>query len=494
MDPLDDDTTPVLVGYGSVHQRLAAHQGALDAAGLMIEAARATLPPELADPVLAEVDWVGATQGLTHYPDPARLVADAVGAPGAHTVLARIGVMQQTLVSQACRRVQSGSATLALVVGGEARYRDVVALAAGEEVGPRPQPADIEPDEVLVPTEDLALPCEREAGAGGAPAFYALLESGRRARLGQTPEENRRALGELYARFSEIAAGNPDAVRREVRTAHEIAGPSAENPYVAAPYTKLMVTTWTVDQAAALLFCTVGTARRLGIPEDRWLYPVVAVEANHMGPVTARRRLTQPGAMRAMADASRRAAAVDPAEVDLLDLYSCFPVAVTTAAEGLDLPAGRDLTVTGGMSFAGGPLNNYVFQAMARAASLLAEGRGATALVSCVSGLYTKQGFTVLATTPPARPFSVQDVTAEVAELEPALPVDDAAAGPGTIVAATVLHQRGEPERAVAVVELAGGARTMAKCLAPEVMARFLVDEPVGLAVEVADGSFSLSA
>ena len=491
MDPLDDPT-PVLVGYGSVHQRLAAHEGALDAAGLMIEAARASLPADLVDPVLAEVDWVGATQGLTHYPDPARLVAEAIGAPGAHTVLARIGVMQQTLVSQACTRVQSGAATLALVVGGEARYRDVVALAAGEEVGPTSQDADAVPDEVLTPAEDLALPCEREAGAVSATAFYALLESERRVRLGQTPDENRRGLGELYARFSEIAAANPQAVRPLTRGADELAGPSADNPYVAFPYTKLMVTTWTVDQAAALVFCTVGTARRLAIPEDRWLYPVVAAESNHMVPVTARRRLTQPGAMRAMADVCRRVAGVDPADVDLLDLYSCFPVAVTTAAEGLDVPAGRDLTVTGGMSFAGGPLNNYVFQALARAGQLLAEGRGATALVTCVSGFYTKQGFTVLATAPPEQPFSVQDVTAEVAGLEPALPVEDAAAGTGTIVAATVLFKVGEPERALAVIDLAGGARTMAKCIEPEVMARFLADEPVGLAVEVVDGSFSL--
>src|SRR5690606_9148238 len=146
------------------------------------------------------------------------------------------------------------------------------------EVTPIRQDPDVEPDEVLVPAEELALPCERAAGAGGAPAFYALLESERRARRGQTPDENRRELGALYARFSEIAAANPDAVRRDPRSADELAEPSDDNPYVAFPYTKLMVTTWTVDQAAALLFCTVGTARRLGIPQDRWVYPVVAVE------------------------------------------------------------------------------------------------------------------------------------------------------------------------------------------------------------------------
>lgn len=489
MDPLDDQT-PVLVGYGTAHQRLRDHREALDAAGLMVAAARAALPADGAA-LLAQVDWVGATQGLTHYADPGRLVADALGATGAHTVLARIGVMQQTLVSQACTRVQTGVSTLALVVGGEARYRDVVAQSAGEVAPTTAQDDGVEPDEVLLPADDLALPCERAAGAGGAPSYYALLESERRVRLGQTPAENRAELGALYARFSELAVDNPDAVRREARTADELAEPSDANPYVASPYTKLMVTTWTVDQAAALLFCTAGTARRLGIPEERWLYPVVAVESNHMVPVTARTNLTQPGAVEAMARACT-SVGVDPAAVDLLDLYSCFPVAVTATADGLGIPTSRDLTVTGGMSFAGGPLNNYVFMAMARAARLLAEGRGSTALVTCVSGLFTKQGLTVLSTTPPARPFSVIDVTAEVDELEPALPVDDQAAGPGTVVAATVLHAGGVPQRALAVLDLPSGRRTMAASLDPAVMASFVTDEPVGRAVEVADGTFTL--
>ena len=492
MDPLDDPT-PVLVGYGTAHQRHRDHRDALDAAGLMVAAAHAALHSGAVAEVLSQVDWVGATQGLTHYPDPGRLVADALGSTGAHTVLARIGVMQQTLVSQACARVQSGESTLALVVGGEARYRDVVAQSAGELAPTTPQDEAVEPDEVLVPAEDLALPCERAAGAGGAPSYYALLESERRVRRGLTPAQNRAELGALYARFSEIAVDNPDAVRREARSAAELSAPSDANPYVAFPYTKLMVTTWTVDQAAALLFCTVGTARRLGIPEDRWLYPVVAVESNHMVAVTARTNLTQPGAVEAMARACA-GAGVDPAEVDLLDLYSCFPVAVTATADGLGIPPGRDLTVTGGMSFAGGPLNNYVFMALARAARLLADGRGRTALVTCVSGLFTKQGLTALSTSPPAQPFSVIDVTAEVDELEPAMPVDDRGAGPGTIVAATVLFRGGEPERALAVIDLASGHRTMAKSLDPGVMARFLDDEPVGLAVAVAEGSFSLQA
>jgi acetyl-CoA C-acetyltransferase len=111
-----------------------------------------------------------------------------------------------------------------------------------------------------------------------------------------------------------------------------------------------------------------------------------------------------------------------------------------------------------------------------------------------VSGLYTKQGFTVLATEPPPRPFSVQDVTAEVDELEPALPVEDRPTGPGTIVAATVLFQDDKAERAVAVIDLPNGHRTLAHCTDPEVMSAFMTEEPIGRQVSLADGLFSLTA
>lgn len=487
-----DGSTAVLVAYGTAEQRESDHRQALGAAGLMIKATQEMLPRELVGSVLPHVDWVGSTEGLTPYPDPARLVADAIGAEGAHTVLAKVGVMQQTLISQACSQVQSGDATLALVVGGEARYRDVRAKAAGAEADVTPQPPDVAPDEVLTPADELVLRCEVDAGMTGAPPFYALVESERRARRGQTLDDNRRELGELYARFSEVATENPRAVRREVRTGDEIRTESADNPMVAFPYTKLMITTWTVDQAAALLFCTAATAERLGIPREQWLFPLVAVESNHMVPVTARENLTQPQAVRAMARACTEACGLDPSEIDLFDLYSPFPIAVTVAAEGLGVPSGRDLTVTGGMSFAGGPFNNYVFQALCRAAELLAEGKGKTALVSCVSGLFTKQGFTVLGAEPPAEPFSVRDVTAEVDELEPALPVEDRPTGSGTIVAHTVLYQGDQPERAIAVIDLPNGHRTLARSTAPDVMKTLMTDEAVGRKVSVADGIFAL--
>ena len=83
---------------------------------------------------------------------------------------------------------------------------------------------------------------------------------------------------------------------------------------------------------------------------------------------------------------------VAAADVEHLDLYSCFPSAVRVQAAELGLSADRPWTVTGGMSFGGGPLNNYVLQSHARMMHVLREDPGSTGLVTSVSGMITKHG------------------------------------------------------------------------------------------------------
>jgi len=491
-EPTLDPLTPVLVGWGSVGRREPDFEDAPEAAQLMVEATRCAVAEDRRQAVLPAVDWIGATDGLTTYADPGRLVAERIGAPGAHTVLAKVGVMQQTLVSSACEAVRSGRARLALVVGAEARYRDIRAAAVGEVAGVTVQADGVTPDETLEPDTDLVLPVEVAAGLTGAPGFYALLDSQWRSARRRSLGAHRRHLGALYARFSAIASHNPRAVRRTPLDAEFLREPSDANPMVAFPYTKLMISTWTVDQGSALLFTTAGTAEELGIPRSGWVFPVAAVESNHIVPVAARTRLAQPAAVRIMARVLRARAGVDTGQVELLDLYSPMPIAVLVAAEGLSVPADRDLTVTGGMSFAGGPYNSYVFNALVRAAEELAQGQARRALVSCVSGLYTKQGLMVVASEPPPRPFEVIDVTAEVAEAEPPRAVAEQADGPGTVVAWTVLFAGAAPERAVAVIDLDDGRRTVARSHDPRLIAEAMADDPVGAATVVGDGLFRL--
>ena len=54
------------------------------------------------------------------------------------------------------------------------------------------------------------------------------------------------------------------------------------------------------------------------------------------------------------------------AEIEHLDIYSCFPSAVQIALKEIGIKENdpRPLTVTGGLPFFGGPMNNYSMHAI----------------------------------------------------------------------------------------------------------------------------------
>ena len=156
--------------------------------------------------------------------------------------------------------------------------------------------------------------------------------------------------------------------------------------------------------------------------------------------------------------------------------------------EALDLSPDRDLTITGSMAFAGGPYNNYFFQATARAAQLLRAGAGRTALLSCVSGILTKQAFALWSSQPPGADFVRRDVTAEVAATAAELPVVEDYTGGGMIAGYTVLHARGEQPQAVALIDTDDGDRALAVSDSIETIAGMERDEWVGRRAQVVAG------
>ena len=148
-------------------------------------------------------------------------------------------------------------------------------------------------------------------------------------------------------------------------------------------------------------------------------------------------------------------------DIDIVDLYSCFPSAVQLGAQSLGLDLERQLTRTGGLPFAGGPWNNYVMHAIATMMNDLRDRPGEHGLVWANGGYTTKHAFGVYSTTPPADGFQhayPQDEIDAMPRRELAEPAD--AAGRATIEAYTVMHSRdGEPETAIAACLLADGRR-----------------------------------
>ena len=481
--------TPVLVGVGVAMRREDDPARALEPIDLMLEAVRAAGADCGASALLAQVGSVAVPRGRWRYRNPAGEIARAIGATGATTIVSSVGVLQQTLIADACAAIAEGEIQSALVTGSDAGYRILRARLAGVRAEERDQTDD--PDVRLEPKAELRHPAEVAAGLKMPVGLYAILESARRAASGRSVDGHRDCLAARYARFAEIAAANPDSWTRTPLDEATIRNEGPRNPMQAFPYTRAHCSTWNVDQAAALLFCSAERAAALNIDRSRWVFPLASAESNHMVPLSARADLIRSPGADATARAVLEMGGIAAADVDLIELYSCFPVAVDAFADALDLPPDRDLTITGSMAFAGGPYNNYFFQATARAAQLLRAGAGRTALLSCVSGILTKQAFALWSSEPPSASFVRRDVTAEVAEEAAELPVVENYTGSGRIAGCTVLHSRGEQPRAVALIDTGDGARALAVSDACEIVAGMEREEWVGRRVHVAAGQLA---
>ena len=479
--------TPVLVGVGTVRQREDDPSAALEAIDLVVAAARRAGDDAAAPGLLSRVDLIAIPRGVWSYADPGRMVAEAIGA-AARSVVAEIGVLQQSVISRACLDLASGRAEVALVCGGEAKYRALRAMQSGttapeRESGPSVPAESMQADgDVLHLVEiarHLAVPAHQ----------YATIESALRHAAGRSPSAHRAHLGSLQERFARVAAGAPDAWDRSAPAAAEIATPGGRNREVAAPYTRMLCSQWNVDQAAALLLTTFERARSAGVPRDRMVFPLAAVESNLMVPLVARAELHRWPAFR---EAVRCLAEIAPGSSPPghdgpVDLYSCFPAAVQVQAAELGLPLDAELTTTGGMTFGGGPLNSFVLQSTAATARRLRERPGDRGLVTCVSGMLTKPGLALWSTEPRDGGFAFADATAAARVTTETRPVDADAVGIGRVVGATALPESGVLARAVAIVELDDGRRTVASADDAVLARAFADEETVGTRIRVGE-------
>ena len=471
MSPLDP-RTPVLVGAAALHQRTDDPAASLDAFGLMARATRQAGAdagaPGLLDRiglvVVPEGTWRGGVRG-----------AD-VGAPrSARTVLVQVGVLQQSALTRAAAALARGDVEVALVVGGEAKHRDRRLAAAGI-VAPPADPADA--DEVLSPAGDILHPVEMARELAWPVRQYAVVEQALGAADGLDPDAQQAIVDAMWARLASVSTGTSWAWSPGPVAAEDLA-PSAANPMLATPYTRRHTSNWNVDQAAALLLCSAATASAAGVPRDRWVFPWAGVESNHMVPLVARAELASCPAIGAAGEAATSATGVAPADVDHVDLYSCFPVAVRLQARAFGRDLGGPLTVTGGMAGAGGPLNSYSLGSLAAMVDVLRDDAGSVGMVTSVSGMLTKVGLGVWSTRPPEGGFRAVDVSEEVAAATAVRPVDAALGGPATVVGATLVHEGGAPSQGVAVVESDDRVRTVATTEGPQLLpvgARTTVD------------------
>jgi len=501
-----DPRTPVVAGAGQASERLGAPDYRMRSpVDLAADAAADALADTGAGPaaVAAAIDTVagvrqfensfpGARAPLGRSDNYPRSVAGRIAASPARAVLeVSGGQAPQHLVNEFAAVIAGGGSEVTLIFGSEAISTISHYARQGEGRSDRPdftEHAEGSLEDRGYGLDGLMSRHQAAHGLTGAPSQYALIDNARRARLGQSREEYAAAMGALFAPFTRVAAANPHAAAPVERTAAELVTPTEANRPIADPYTRYVVAREKVNQGAAVLLMSVAAARRLGVPQDRWVFL-------HGHADLRERDLMERGDLSAgpaSVMAARHAldvAGLGVADLAAIDLYSCFPAPVFNVCDGLGLsPADpRGLTVTGGLPFFGGAGNNYSMHAIAETVRRARSAPGCYGLVGANGGIMSKYSAGVYSTTPAAW---VPDRSAELqAEIDGWAAPEQAryADGPAVIETYTVKHARDGARTGIIVGRLDGdGRRFVAKGDDPDLLGLLAgAREPIGQPVYV---------
>lgn len=451
------DSLPVIVGVGQFKQQNVPPSSALNPIQLMEEAAlEAATDAGITHHQLSKIDHLIVVRGAKdRMKNPVDALAQRLGTQAATQYLSPTGGnMPQMLVNHCSEKIVAGEMEMVLLAGAEALDTWAKAKKAGISLD-----WDIPTDHAaaeLFPEKPGTSELENHYGLAFPANTYPLFENALRHHYGRDLATHQQKVSELFSHFTEIAAKNPNAWFPIKRSAQEIATPSPQNRYVGYPYTKYLNAIMRVNLSAAVILCSASKARSLGIPEEKWVYLHGCGDANDHWHVTERENYYSSPAIKAVTTAAFDMAETLVDDIDFFDLYSCFPSAVQIGRDmmGIKEDDPRDLTVTGGLPYFGGPGNNYVMHSIASMVEKLRANPGKRGMVTGNGWYITKHSAGIYSTTPNNKPWHrvAPAQTQAIVDAQPKTPFIEQYTGPGQVETYTVLFDRnGEPTQGIVI-------------------------------------------
>ncbi|MHB1502890.1 MAG: acetyl-CoA acetyltransferase [Acidimicrobiales bacterium] len=433
------------------------------------------------------------------YKNPGLIVAQRLGIEPPELALSTTGGNgPQLAVNEMALAIASGSVDVALLVGADCIYTRTV---AERDPGRPVLPWTVQPDSTPVPVmfgtdREPVTAVELAHGLDKPLKVFPIMENALRRAAGEDMKSHQMKIAQMWSRFSEIAATNRYAWSPEVRSAEEILTVGPANRMTAFPYPKLMVANDRVDQAAALVLCSYGAARSAGVPAANMVFPIAGADANDHWYLSHRENLHSSPAIRLAGRTALGLAGRGIDDVSHVDLYSCFPCAVQIAAAEIGLPIddpARPLTVTGGLTFAGDPGNNYVTHSIATMARRLRGEPGALGLITGLGWYATKHSIGLWSSEPPPGGFrweSPQDQVDALPQRAPATELNIDV----TVESYTVTYSReGAPEEGILALLTSDGKRAWGNVTDHESLESLTAEEGYGRSARLrSDGMVDL--
>ncbi|WP_374526818.1 acetyl-CoA acetyltransferase [Novosphingobium sp.] len=491
------DNTPVIIGVGQFSERVGepgyAERSHMDLGGAALAAAIADA--QAASPLAGAIDAIIAIRQFEisatrfhapfgHADNTPRAYAKRVGANPERAILEVVGGQgPQRLVGEFAAEIAAGRSKMVAIVGSEA-------ISTVRSIMGRGETRDWS-EEVGGTLEDRGPGYEGVVdmtairhGVGAPIGGYALAENVRRECLGLSLDAYRLEIGKLFAPFTEVAAKNPHSAAPTARSAEELATLTERNRLVAEPYGRLVVARDQVNQGGAILLASAGEARRLGVPESRWVHIHGVADCAEPAMLTRESIEKSPAAVSAISTALDIAGTAWD-KLGAIDLYSCFAIPVFNLLDafGLDRDDPRGWTLTGGLPFFGGAGNNYSAHGIAEAVARCRAAPGSLTLVGANGGIMSKYAAGVYSTN--AADWS-QSRWQSLPKVKPAWNVIDGYTGDA--VAETFTIQPGKAGETATIIARVGDARVAAISTDPATCAALRSDKVFGRPIRVEAG------
>ena len=483
--------TPVLVGAGQVVEREAGDASPMDLAGTA--AARAVADCG-APGVINAIDTVCITRLFSdsapawacewgRSDNPPESVAQRVGASPQHRIYTSVGGDQpQNCLIEFARDIARGEREVVLLAGAEALKNQRHAARNQRTLDWSESFAESLEDRGF--GGSVATRQELDNGLHNVAYYYSLIEQAQRRAAGRSVDQHRAYMARLFASFSAVAADNPHAQFPAALSPAEL----LEAMPLSHLYSKRMIAQDGVNQGAALLLCSAARARELGIVESRWVFPHGMAGGRELELSRRPDPARSPVAER-VADRALEMAGLDVSDLDSIDIYSCFPCAVTAVAGHLGLPldGSRALTTTGGLPYFGGAGNNYSMHALAEAVANARSAPRSFHMVTANGGMLSKHAAGVYS----CRPASVdwRTVNTSVPDEERVALAISEDPREGSIVSYTLHFDRRGDAHAIVLGETAGGERFVAVTPGQDSLtaSQMLDADPTGRSIRVGE-------
>ena len=457
---------PIIVGVSQFTQHKRTKEP-LDPLSLMVKTGNEAILNTGVREIAALIDaiYMVNINSWSYNNAPKELATRLKLSPEDFTYLSDGGNTPQMLVNRACNAIQEKKYRVILITGAEALYSKLNNEIYIKKNWPKYEP----PKEMEGEIWDGINAFENNYGLKYPPYTYAIFETALRAFKNRSLDSHRKYMGKLFEHFSEIASENPYSWTKKRFGFKEIINTNNDNRLITHPYTKRMCANLYVDQSASILITSEDIAQNINLNRKLWVNIIGGTDLNNIHETTQRPRLYDSPALKKAAKLALNQARLSLDQIDGFDIYSCFPSIVQIIMNELGIPLDdeRNLTLTGGLPYFGGPWSNYSLHSIVNAVNSIRKNPSLRLMVIANGGYNTKQSIGIYGKFGPK--ISWDDVKTIELEVQKKIystklrkPIERAN-GEITIRGYTITFDRsGNPKKGIILGEFKNGTRTLA--------------------------------